>query len=88
MYNYTTERPNLFTESGQEMFIAIRDCVHAGLKTCGAIRLQEATAAARSGSSGTMIACLDRLVELGEIREITPKGAVWGQHRVFVSARE
>ena len=30
------------------------------------------------------LACVDRLVELGEIKEIT-NGGVAGQHRVFIS---
>jgi hypothetical protein len=31
-----------------------------------------------------MIACVDRLVELKEIKEL-PRGAVPGQYRIFVS---
>jgi hypothetical protein len=34
-----------------------------------------------------MMACVDRLVELGEIREITPRHTA-GQDRIFVSAKE
>ena len=37
-----------------------------------------------SGDSWTMLACLDRMVELGEIREIR-QGHVVGQCRIFVT---
>lgn len=86
MYNYQELKPSLFTEDGQVMFLKIRDNVHALLKKSGAVRMQEAMSGC-SGSSWEMQACVDRLVELCEIKEITSKG-VPGQHRVFVSTRE
>lgn len=84
MYKYSEAKPRLFTEDGQKMFLAIRDNVHRLLKLAGAVRMEEAMCG--GGSSWDMLACVDRLVELGEIREIT-NGDVAGQHRVFVSAR-
>lgn len=85
MYNYQTEKSALFTDDGQRMFLQIRDQANALLKKAGAFRSQEAMSGAKCcGSSWTMIACLDRMVELGEIREIT-NGDCWGQHRVFVA---
>lgn len=80
-YDYAAERPNLFTEDGQVMFLRIRDATHALLKSAGAARSQEMMVGA--GDSWTMLACVDRLVELGEIREVTGP-TVPGQHRVFV----
>lgn len=87
MYSYETEKPNLFTEAGQRVFLRIRDHTHKILKLSGAIRMEEAMSAAKSGSSWTMLACVDRMVELGELREISQPDCA-GQHRVFVSARE
>jgi hypothetical protein len=81
MYNYETEKKELFTEYGQVMFLEIRDNVKVLLKKSGAVRMQEAIAGS-SGSSWTMLACIDRMVELKELREITGSG-VAGQHRVF-----
>jgi len=81
-YNYQTQRANLFTESGQVMFLAIRDKAKALLKTAGAFRMQEATMGF-SGDSWDQLACIDRLVELGEIKELTIQEQVMGQHRVF-----
>jgi hypothetical protein len=40
------------------------------------------------GDSWQRIACVDRLVELGEIREITNPNEVAGQHRIFVDTRK
>jgi hypothetical protein len=47
--------------------------------------MQEAILNAGGGDSWTMLACVDRLVELGEIREIV-QADVPGQYRVFVEA--
>lgn len=83
MYCYETEKPEIFTEDGQKMFLGIRDNVNRLLKQAGAVRMQEAISG-QTGSSWSMLACVDRLVELGEIKEITSPNTA-GQHRVFVS---
>lgn len=85
MYDYTVEKQILFTDEGQRMFLGIRDKTHRLLKESGAVRCQEVMLG-NVGSTWTMLACVDRMVELDEIREITPKG-VPGQYRVFVSSR-
>lgn len=84
MYNYQEVKPRIFTEQGQVMFLAIRDRTHQLLKLAGAARMQEIMTAT-AGDAWHMLACVDRLVELGEIREITNRHDVMGQHRVFVS---
>lgn len=81
MYNYETEKKELFTEQGQEMFLAIRAHVGSLLKKSGAVRMLEAIAPV-TGSSWQMLACIDRMVELGELREVTSKDVAW-QYRVF-----
>lgn len=83
MYCYETEKPRVFTEDGQKMFLGIRDNVNRLLKQAGAVRMNEAIAG-QSGSVWLMLACVDRLVELGEIKEISSPNVV-GQHRVFIS---
>ncbi len=85
MYHYQIERPKLFSESGQILFLKVRDNVHRLLKEAGAVRSQEAVhgPSIPTADSWMQLACLDRLVELGEIREITA-GGVPGQYRVFV----
>lgn len=84
-YDYQTEKPNIFTEDGQVMFTKIRDKTRQLLEKAGAARCQEMTNAADSGNSWQMLACVDRMVELNEIREVTKPGSVWAQYRVFVS---
>lgn len=84
-YDYKREKSDLFSDEGQRMFLRVRDFVKSALKMAGAVRMNEAMNAAGTGSSWTMLACVDRLVELGEIREVTPAD-VPGQYRVFVDA--
>jgi len=66
------------------MFTLIRDNVKALLKQSGAVRLLEAINDA-TGDSWLMLACMDRMVEMGELREITPKDKTVQQYRVFVT---
>lgn len=83
-YEYEDIKPGLFTDGGQRMFLKVRDFVHKTLKVAGAVRMSEVMDSAGGGDSWLMLACVDRLVELGEIREIVQQG-VPSQHRVFVA---
>lgn len=83
-YDYTTERPAVFTESGQVLFLKIRDNTKRLIKEAGAARLQEIIAEC-AGDSWAMLACVDRLVELGEIVEVTAGQKVPGQYRIFTA---
>jgi hypothetical protein len=83
-YNYTTQRPNLFTEEGQRLFLAVYERTLALITLSGAVREQEALHGF-AGDSWDMIACLDRMVELGKIVEVSAKG-IHSQYRVFVAA--
>jgi len=85
MYKYEDERPHLFCDEGQRMFLRVRDFVQQTLAVAGAVRMENAMFSAGSGDSWTMLACMDRLVELGEIREV-PQSGVAGQDRIFVKA--
>jgi hypothetical protein len=82
-YQYDDLRPQIFTDEGQREFLKVRDHVHKLLKLTGAIRAQEAMG---DGESWVQMSYLDRLVELGEIREILQKDLVF-QKRIFVSAK-
>lgn len=82
MYNYKEERHKIFTEEGSVKFNKVRDNVKALLKQSGAVSMYHATKVI-SGDGWEMMAYVDRLVELGEIREITGSD-VAGQDRVFV----
>ena len=83
-YDYQTERPKLFTEEGQVMFLKIRDTTKRLLAMAGAAQSGKMMGGC-TGDSWTMLACIDRLVELNEIREVSAPGSTAGQHRVFIS---
>lgn len=87
MYSYEQMRPSLFTDDGQRMFLKIRDHVQALLRVSGAVTLEKAMQGAQ-GDSWTLIACVDRLVELGELREIEARPALTGQYRIFVKGEQ
>lgn len=86
MYTYEKQKQVIFTEEGQKMFLKIRDHAQKLFASAGAARMQEIMSGAGGGDSWDMLACVDRLVELGEIREVT-SGQMTTQFRVFVSAR-
>jgi len=87
-YNYEYEKKNLFsTPAGVRTFIKIRDHVMSIIRTSGAIRMEEAVKfpGLEINDSWGLFACVDQMVELGELKEVTdyPDDCV-GQHRVFV----
>ena len=84
-YAYEVEKRFVFTDEGQRQFLRIRDRVNNHLRVAGACSMSAAIAG-ESGSSWEMMACVDRLIELGELREITGPN-VAGQHRVFVGTK-
>jgi hypothetical protein len=88
-YEYADQRAQIFTDRGQQEFLKVRDHVQRLLASSGAVRMQEAAFAVPGVSGDTWKLCsyVDRMVELGEIREVTGHDAP-GQHRVFVKARE
>ncbi len=84
-YVYENIKPLLFTEDGQIMFLKIRDNTQRLLKEAGAARMDKMWKDV-GGDTWSMMACADRLMELGELIEITPPGS-WGQHRIFTDTR-
>lgn len=83
MYKYEKEKDVVCSEKGQRMFLQIRDRVQTLLAEAGAVSMQCAVGGT-SGDSWAMVACVDRLVELGEITEIS-RPTTPGQYRVFVA---
>lgn len=63
------------------MFLKIRDKANVLLPKSGAVRMQELIAGT-GGDSWMMLACVDRLVELGELREVQQPNCA-GQYRIF-----
>lgn len=80
-YNYTEQRSFVFTEEGQETFLKIRDNAFKLIAKAGCAKMGNLMNAA-GGDSWNRIACVDRLVEVGELREIN-HGKCSGQDRIF-----
>ncbi len=83
MYEYTKEREKLFTEKGQVKFLAVRDHTRRLIDQAGAVTMGRAIAG-DSGHYWLLMACVDRMVELGELSEVDTQGGVPWRHRVFV----
>jgi len=81
-YEYEDHKTFIFSEEGQIVFLAIRDKATKFLKEAGAFKMSNVWC---SGDSWESMACVDRLVELGEIMELDyPNGTPMAQNRVFV----
>lgn len=85
-YDYEKEKPAIFTDGGQRHFIKVRDEAMRMLNEAGAFMMMKPLEALHGGYDTWFgMALIDRMVELGDIREITPTGTA-GQCRVFVKA--
>jgi hypothetical protein len=81
-YRYADHRDRLLTDSGQRMFLAFRDAAKELLARSGAFTVEALMNQAKTGGdSWLMLACVDRLVELGEIRLLASGGVT--QHNVY-----
>jgi hypothetical protein len=88
MYSYVDEKPFVLTDEGQRIFLKVRDFAERAIKIGGAVRAHELmNAASGAGDSWKMMACVDRLIELKELREVGREGDSAWQARVFVSTK-
>lgn len=83
-YSYREERPWLFTEEGSICLIQARDAALKLLAEAGAFRSLAPLRKVNYGDTWKGLAILDRMVEMGDIREVTDS-SVAGQDRVFVA---
>jgi len=84
-YNYVTQKPRLLTPEGQKMLFEIRERAASLIEKSGAVMLDKAVSGL-GVDSWDQLACMDYLVELGELKEI-PQNEVMAQHRIFVKKR-
>lgn len=83
-YSYQEEKARIFTEQGQPEFLKARDWVQKALELTGAFTMGTYLSKCSAGSdSWFRMALVDRLVELGELRELN-FGSCAGQYRTFV----
>jgi hypothetical protein len=85
MYDYGTERPYVFTDAGSRQLLKVRDFAFECFKTAGSVRADKLMIG--GGDSWKMMALIDRLVEIGDIFEVTKEVPAW-QCRVFVKTHE
>ena len=81
-YDYEKEKSKIFLEENQEMFLKIRDNISSLIASSGACKLGNAISGC-TGDTFTMIACVDRILEIDNYREID-YGKCSGQDRIFV----
>ncbi len=88
-YDYETEKPNLFTDNGQRILMATRDASRDLIKSAGAFslgRLMGATVTLAGGAdTWTMLAAVDRLVEIGELVRVSEEGGT--QHWLYSTTK-
>ncbi|KKN96786.1 hypothetical protein LCGC14_0164300 [marine sediment metagenome] len=86
-YEYETLKPQLLTDDGQRMFIQGRDEVLKLMPNrSDSVLMGRALDFFKAGDSWLKMACVDRMVEIGDLHEISGDNVV-AQHRVFVRAR-
>lgn len=83
-YDYKVLRGRIFTEAGQVNFLKVRDKICELLDHAGAFSMGKIIARI-DGDSWFIMACVDRLVELGEIVEL--KRESWAQYRIFTNPK-
>ena len=88
MYNYEDEKVKLFTPEKTSLLFAIRDQVPRMIKISGACTMEKASSLPSGVGAATnweMMACIDYLVELGEIREVKQSHPHPTNHRIFMA---
>lgn len=81
-YSHQTQKAKLFTDEGQRLLLKVRDRVHVLLSEAGAFRADKAWKINCGSDSWDLLACLDRLEELGEIRMVYRGGAT--QYQIYI----
>jgi hypothetical protein len=80
-YCYEDLKPSILTDKGQRTLLKVRDRVQNHMKHAKLITMDEATSEIL-GDTWEQMAYVDRLVEIGELKEV-PQGDCAGQHRIF-----
>jgi hypothetical protein len=83
MYNYEKQKEWLFTDEGQRRFLIVRDYTLRTLSVSGAAKM-DCLITGTGCDCWRAMAFIDRMVELGELREIDQGPNTWGQDRIFV----
>lgn len=84
-YCYQTEKHYTLTDKGQRDVIAVLEYINKTISKHGAVRLLEIMENVKfhTMSSWERVACVDRVIEIGKIYEVTLGMDVAGQYRIF-----
>lgn len=86
MYDYQTIRPFVFSEEGQVTFLKVRDRAKALMLSRGMATTEEIISGCGGGDTWQQVACVDRLVELGELLAVPNPHAPSLNHRIHLPA--
>ena len=81
MYLYEEIKEIVFFEENQKTFLKIRDKIEFLLSQSGAASLEKIISGI-SGDTWLLLACVDRIVELNEIKEVVQNN-MFQQKRIF-----
>lgn len=90
-YSYQTERPYVFSEEGSENVMRAKNYIDKALEQHGAVRCEEAMSGANfkgCPTSWERLVCIDRLVEIGEIRGVREGRGFATQHQVYIKGNK
>lgn len=82
MYRYVNARENVFTAEGVKMLMRIRKNIEVMAKVSGVVTVERAISGC-TGDNYLMLACIDLLKELGEVKEIKLEVPPPAQHRIL-----
>jgi hypothetical protein len=84
MYNYQVEKKRLFIEANQVYFLEFRDKAKQMIKECGAFRLDKLMSAVKGmPDTWLLLACVDRLLELGDLIELKREAETVSQYKIY-----
>lgn len=86
MYDYQKHKAFTLTDAGQRKLLKIRDFAFECFRTAGSARADKLMIG--GGDSWDTMALIDRLVEIGDIREVGQESKIAWQCRVFVKGSE
>lgn len=85
-YDYPTMRYKVFREEGQTLLFRIFDHAQRAIALSGSVTSGSCLKAAGTADAWDVLACIDRIAELGYLHEITGPDTP-GQTRVFVAGQ-
>jgi hypothetical protein len=87
-YSYQVERRRLFTEDGQATFITVRDTCRRLIEKSGACQSMNAGRDLKGYDAWELLACLDLMVERGELRYVQGPENAAGQDWTYIAGPE